>query len=533
MELKVLILDDEYIILDGLCSFPWENYGCCVVGSAGDGAEGLDLAKQYQPDIVLTDIKMPVMDGLRFARHVKNIYPDTEIIFLTGYDNFAYAQQAVRIGVVEYLLKPVNFREMHAVIEKVCTRVREKRRYKKDYSELRKKFQQTLPLVKSKLISDLIYGRLKDHREMEERMNLLNMQVDKYVLVYARVKTPEEYPTKELEPGLFDFVVCNICEESLKDCSLQVYSEMDTLGYCFIVVFSRNMAEKDCIHHCVRACEEIRKNVNKVIQTDISFGISTVQTDVYVMNLCYKQGVEACESNVYMGDETSVLEYSDVADVQTNTWNITEGEKKRLFSEIAQGNVETAKSFVAEIFAACTDLENMRYVAMELLVGCFQYMGHESAVFHTNMEKNTLLPDTIEKMYSCHTRKDLLETLKKALSFMADKRKGEQINRKQRTAQNILDYIELHYAEDISLDMLSDYFKISKTYITRLLKNNAGKSFLEILLDIRMTKAEQLIDENRFKVYEVAEMVGYHDLSYFIRAFKKKYGVTPNVYKRI
>lgn len=533
MELKVLILDDEWIILDGLCSFPWEAYGCRVTGSAGDGAEGLELAKKSPPDIVLTDIKMPVMDGLEFSRQIKEQYPDTEIIFLTGYDNFTYAQQALRIGVCEYLLKPVDFKEMHQVVDKVCTRVRTQRKHKKDYSELRKRFRQTLPLVKSKLISDLIYGRLKDHKEMKERMKLLNIKIDKYVLVYGRLNNYEEYQTTDLEPGLFDFVVCNICEESLKECSLQVYSETDTLGYCFVAVFSNSLDNRDCTNHCVWACGEIQKNIREVVQRDISFGISMVKTDPYAMNQCYKEALDACEQNAYMGDGAGILAYSDVADSHVKAWNITEGEKNRLFSEIAQGNLETAKKFVMKIFEECNDLEIMRYAAMELLLSGCQYLGHESAAFHANMEKNTFLSDTIEKIYSCHTRKDLLEILKKALGFMADRRKGEQADRKQRTAQGILDYIGEHYTEDISLDILSDYFKISKTYINRLLKNNTGKSFLEILLECRLAKAEELISENRYKIYEVAEMVGYHDLSYFIRAFKKKYGVTPNVYRRI
>lgn len=149
------------------------------------------------------------------------------------------------------------------------------------------------------------------------------------------------------------------------------------------------------------------------------------------------------------------------------------------------------------------------------------------------MERTSVLTESIEKMYSCHTRRELLEYLKKSLGFLADQNRGVKLDRNQQTAQRILTYIEEHYREDLSLDSLSEYFKISKTYINRLLKNNTGKSFLEILLDCRLVKAEQLISENRYKIYEVAEMAGYHDLSYFIRVFKKKYGVTPNVYRRI
>lgn len=532
MELKVLILDDEYIILDGLCSFPWDSYGCHVAGSALDGVEGLELADRLQPDIILSDIKMPGMDGLEFSKRIKQRYPDTEIILLTGYDNFSFAQQALRIGVCEYLLKPVNFREMKAVVGKVCDRIRLRNKQKKDYSEMREKYKQTLPLVKSKLISDLIYGRLRDEEDMKVRMELLDIRMEQYVLVYARIQNQEGL-RPDLEPGLFDFVVCNICEEFLRQESVQVYSETDTLGYCFVVVYPKVYDKRDCVTHCVRACEEIQKNIKEVIHTEVSFGIGAAQNDPYSMNVSYKQAVEACEQCAYMGEGASILEYTDIADIKEVTWNITDGEKRRLFSEVVRGNVETAKNFTNQIFEKCEDLELMRYAAAELLISCFQYMGNESVKRGIAAHKTSVITESIEKIYSCHTRRELLEYLKKALSFLGNQNRGMNQDRNQHMAQQILDYIEANYAEDLSLDYLSDYFKISKTYINRLLKNYTGKSFLEILLECRMVRAEQLISENTYKIYEVAEMVGYHDLSYFIRAFKKKYGVTPNVYRRI
>lgn len=532
MELKVMILDDEYIILDGLCSFPWESYGCHVAGSAQDGVEGLELAARLRPDIILSDIKMPGMDGLEFSKKIKREFPDTEIILLTGYDNFSFAQQALRIGVCEYLLKPVNFKEMQTVVGKVCDRIRLRNKQKKDYSEMRKKYQQALPIVKSKLLSDLIYGRLRDKEDMKVRMELLNIRIEQYVLVYARIQSQEK-EKNDLELGLFDFVVCNICEEVLKKESIQVYSETDTLGYCFVVVYPKVFDGRDCVSHCVKACEDIQRNIKDIMQSDISFGIGLAQNDPYSMNMSYKQAVEACEQCAYMGEGASILEYTDIADIRMDMWNITDGEKRRLFSEVARGNIETAKHFAEQIFEKCEDLDVMRYAAAELLISCFQYMGSESIKRGSAAHRTPIITESIEKIYSCHTRRELLDYLKKALSFLANQKKGVNQDRNQQMAQRILSYIEGNYAEDLSLDSLSEYFKISKTYINRLLKNHAGKSFLEILLECRLVKAEQLISENTYKIYEVAEMVGYHDLSYFIRVFKKKYGVTPNVYRRI
>lgn len=530
MKLTVLILDDEPIILEGLCSFPWDMYGCHVTGSATEGSEGLELVDRFHPDIILSDIKMPGMDGLEFSKRVKKEWPDTEIILLTGYDNFSFAQQALHIGVCEYLLKPVNFREMHAVIEKVSDRIRKRREHKKDYTELRKKYQQSLPLLKNKMVQDLIHGRLKDRVDMKKRMELLDIKIMQYVLVYGR---PENSESQDLEPGLFDFVICNICEEFLKQVSLQVYSETDTLGYCFVVTFPRITDGRDCENHCVQACEQIQESILSVIHTDISFGISEVQKDPYSMNMSYKQAVDACEQSIYMGDGASILEYRDVADIQLPAWNITSGEKKLLISEIVRGNIETVRNLINQIFEECLDLEAMRYAAMELLISCLQYIGHESVNFHSDMEKNTIFAECMSRIYAGHSRREIMEILKKALGYLSDQNRCVQLDRNQQTVQRILEYIEERYSEDLSLDSLSEHFKISKTYINRLLKNHAGSSFLEILLDCRMKKAKELLMENSYKIYEVAERVGYHDLSHFIRSFKKKYGVTPNAYRRI
>ena len=113
MELQVMILDDEHIILDGLCSFPWSDYGYQVAATAKNGLEGLEKLEHIKPDLIFTDVRMPGMDGLDFAERAHEMYPDTVIVILTGYDSFSYAQKAITIGVKEYLLKPIDFEKLN------------------------------------------------------------------------------------------------------------------------------------------------------------------------------------------------------------------------------------------------------------------------------------------------------------------------------------------------------------------------------------------------------------------------------------
>lgn len=282
MKLKVLILDDEFIIREGLCVFPWESYGCEVVGSAEDGEEGLRLAKTLHPDILLSDIKMPEMDGLEVSEKVKSAFPETEIVLLTGYDDFEFAQQALRIGVAEYLLKPIDFKELEAVVEKICGRIRKHQKQKTDYDLLKEQYRKARPQIVSKAISDALFGIYEEKEELLENLKNLRIRLDCSYVAYARIVGDVEIPEENLDQSLLKFIICNVCEEIFRTDreELRVFSVTDTMGYCFVISYPEYFAEEDCMAHCEAACETARKKIREILQKNLLESVTEVRTPV-------------------------------------------------------------------------------------------------------------------------------------------------------------------------------------------------------------------------------------------------------------
>lgn len=296
-----------------------------------------------------------------------------------------------------------------------------------------------------------------------------------------------------------------------------------------LITFDERVNQTDAVSRCKKYCEEMLKGIREVLKCTMTIGISQVFQNAYDMSLAYRQSITACENNYGNEENGGIIEYRDIYQWEHTTWEISVGEKRTLFSAIHQGYIETAKEIVKKIFDSCQDIDMMRYAAMELLISCFQYVSSDEIVTMEEHRKN-ILPAKLEIIYFCHSKKELMSVMNETIAKLLKHDQDVKSDKKQQMAKQIMDYICENYTQDISLDELSEKFMISKTYINNLLKNFYHKSFLEILQDYRLKEAKRMILENHYKISEIAEKVGYHDISYFIRVFKKKYGVTPNNY---
>ena len=228
------------------------------------------------------------------------------------------------------------------------------------------------------------------------------------------------------------------------------------------------------------------------------------------------------------------MHYSDLDDVLWQNYEITDGQKQRLLMKIYSGQTAETEKEIREMFSEGEgNLENCKYMAMDLMVACMKYpfLCRVKCEIQEKEYDFSFLQDGIKVIGSAESVEEIVQYLTKSFSLLTRQNHQDTEERYQHVVKRITEYLNEHYMENLTLDSIADEFHMSRTYVSRLLRRYAGKSFLKILVDIRMEEARKMILEGKYKMYEIAERVGYNDFSYFIQAFKKKYGVTPNEYR--
>ena len=495
MELQVMILDDEYIILDGLCSFPWSDYGYHISATARNGLEGLEKLEQAKPDLILTDVKMPGMDGLDFAEKAHEIYPNAVIVILTGYDSFAYAQKAISIGVEEYLLKPVDYDELKAMAARIAGEIHAKKEKQQEIRDLKKYFNRSVPQLRSKFAGNLLYGRIQGKGVVKEQAESLNLTIEKYIVCVGR-KVVGENKIHTGDKWIEEFACINIFEEIFNDFGIHVLSDYNT--------------------------------------AHMNFGLSDVEVDEYQANAQYRKAQTACRQCVYLGTNI-ILRYEDLQYEKQTDFVITSGEKTHFMMTLFQDSFEKAEDELHQMFRnAPEDVSPVKFAAMDLLLGCmkFPYICAVDSEIHNKNWNLSVLQDGIKRICQCENTEEVLNCLLNLFGTLIKQNTEGTDERNRKLVQSVLSYIEKNYSGDLSMDDLTEKFHVSRTYISRLLKKYAGKSFLEYLTDVRFQQVEKLIADNKYKQYEIAEMVGYKDFGYYIKVFKKRYGITPNEFRK-
>ena len=532
---KVLIIDDESIIRKGIKNIVnWKQLDCEVCADASDGIEGIELIKKYLPEIIITDIRMPGMDGLSMIKQVKGIVPYSKIIILTGYRDFDYVQEAIKFGAFDFLLKPSKIEELTAVLTRAVNEINDQKIRHMEIDRFKVLFEQSIPILREKLLYDIIYGLNTSEYEITEKMKLFSISVKNFVLVVMENDYDEKSNSSQYDKHLYQFGIVNSFEEIFAE-KYEVLSIMLNSSRVGFIIQKPDRIPLD-IEEVSEKCSYLQEVINNGFGFTVTIAVSSGGVSAMELPEKLKECLGSLEYKSYMGTN-SIIQYSDLNSFfRYEDYSTLDKYQKQLLESIKSGNEGLVKVTTQNIARYVTTnkininyMKNFYYTTLSSINNIrISVSAVEVDKRHEEGRDIASLLKLIEKSESAEELNSLLEDVAVRIAEKVNNFNNKSIKLILRKA---IDYIQEHYSEQVTLNEVAENIYVSTFYISRMFKKELGKSFVDYLNDVRIEKSKELLKDIKYKTYEVAEIVGISDPHYFSKLFKKYSGMTPSEYR--
>lgn len=538
---KVVIIDDEPIIRKGIRNIiNWNNFGCEVAGEADNGLDGKSIIEQIIPDIIITDIKMPEVNGLSMISEIRGIVPDCKIIIVTGYRDFDFAKEAIKLGTFEYLLKPTKIEELNGAVSRAVKELRNRTNVFTEVEKMRDIYKKNLPLIKEKLLYNMIYGNCEDEVATLKEADTLKIDIKGFVLGLIEIDENNNQNETDAstqinqdvkETNMYQFGIISTLEEVFSECYDVMSVAVDNKRIAFILNMTEEQSQNN--EEIKAKCTYLQKIVQNCFGFTISIGISTYGEGYQQLNSKLNDCTEALEHKFYLGTNCIVF-FSELGELLKYADYTEINEKQQLLiSNVKNGNKEDVHQNFEELTDAVNNLRDSDrdyiktfYFNTIMLINSIR--NSVTTVAQTEDSAVTNLYKMVEK---CDNLQDLNNVLKNAVEQTVNKVENYNNNNMKLLMRKAIDYIEEHYCEEVTLNKLSEKLYVSNYYLSRMFKKELGINFIDYLNELRIKKAKVLLAKAEYKTYEVAEAVGVPNSHYFSKLFKKYVGMTASEYK--
>lgn len=524
--LKVMILDDERLVRDLLkACIDWHELGMYIAAESGSALEGLELVDKVKPDIIFTDICMPVMDGLEFSRRVLEKHPDIKIIILTGHDEFEYAQNSIKLGIVDFLLKPINDDEIRETALTVKEKLLSERNRTEDYERLKEQLRQNMPYLREKFLNELVQGYVSSDTVKEKAQ-------------YFDIPLPED---------IFQVAVLELlCEgQELTDeegrlilnmhCMAQLRAFFEGKG---VSIFPDNrerivilMYDKDI--DAYECCESIRQMLVDRLSCSFCIGIGNMYDNIDNLYLSYYEACDALRYRFAAGPN-QVISFSDIcpSDDQKDQWDCEVMDNYCFY--LKSGLKEKAQELVSAVFSELRSIpsceETVRVLACNFTANAL------NVLLQLGIKQQEVFKEGVQPFESIFKLSSLAETeahINEISAIVAEAAGRLQGKKARKLISDVKEYINRSYSSpDLTLSSVARKFYINPSYLSRIFKEEIGMTFIDYLTKLRMEKSIRLFHETDKKAYQIAAEVGINDPQYFSVCFKKYTGLSVNDFKK-
>lgn len=531
---KLLIVDDEELVRKAIINkLDWPALGFGEVREAEDGEQALEIALAFKPDVVLTDIRMPFMDGLDLAKQLTLNLPETKTIILSGHDEFEYAQEAIKHGVLEYILKPIRSVTLSEVMLKIKHVLDSEKKHTDYLSKLRGQLHQSLPLLKERFLNSLVNGAVKD-KDINSRMDYLEISLpgDIFTVCVCEIdntgNSVNEHDAEDIE--LLTFSVKNICEEIIGKNGYAFYDFNNRL----VIIFSHNSID-DSAHWSetlYTLLELIRQNVENFLDTTVTIGAGNSVGKLSTLKESYKASLQALENKIILG-KNKIYDIKDMIGEPQQNYYPAEM-IGNLLQKLKLGAYQEVEAYTNIFFKELTtkrkiSANNIRIILSDIITGTHKLLME---INNAQQSAETIDFTIYNNLQKYETINDIKPVLLSYLSHASSQIKAVRNSRNNSVTTKAQQYINENYQqEELSLNTVASHVSVSPGYLSILFRRETNETFVEYLTGVRMEKAKELLKTTPLKAYEVAYKVGYSDPHYFNLCFKKHTGLTPSDYK--
>lgn len=530
--IKIFLVEDEFVVREGIKkTIDWEAHGYEFCGEASDGELAYPMIQKLKPDIVITDIKMPFMDGLALSKLIKKEMPWIEIMILSGFEEFEYAKEGIKLGIAQYLTKPINGADLLKEIDGVAEKIREKARERTIREKYIKEMKEGYRKERKDLFRYLVTGA-KSMTELLEVAQKLEIDLSAiwYNIVLFKVQSAkqgyEEYSNQlvELEKQI----------EELAERSDLLLFRREPEGNAFLF---RADSEEELETKQKAFIGELQSLLER--NTDVRYfgGVGVPVNRMRELPLCFEKASQVF-AHRYFVRESMILE-SDVAEeprfVPKEDFNLSQVSPKQMDRSKIQeflkvGQKEETIYFVEEFFKAMgAGVLNSTIFRQYVLMDVYFCVAEFLEELEISREEIPAPDVTTESMQG---EKSMVAYVTEIMKRALELRESASSNRYRGVLDEVISYIEKNYAEEeLSLNQLASHVNFSPNHLSMIFSQQTGKSFIKYLTEYRMQKAKELLRCTGKRSSEISVEVGYKDAHYFSYLFKKTQGMTPTQYR--